>query len=104
MVFDSFEDKHKQYINSHMTRRKGERLRRLKEGHGYAEKLFLQNVWWPIIGHYEYLHPEYEISDFKDGSRYLDFAYIRPPFRLTWKLTAINRMSKMLTVGDLQIT
>ncbi|MEH7083861.1 DNA-binding response regulator [Neobacillus drentensis] len=27
-------------------------------------------------------HPEYEVDDFKDGKRYLDFAYIRPAIRI----------------------
>jgi hypothetical protein len=66
----------------HMASRKGERLRRLQEGHGHAEKLFLQQVWWPAFGHFNQLHPEYEVYDFKDGSRFLDFAFIRPMFHL----------------------
>lgn len=60
----------------------GERRRRLKEGHGYAEKLFLEQVWWPAVGHFEHLHAEYEVYDFKDGTRYLDFAYIRLPIQI----------------------
>jgi very-short-patch-repair endonuclease len=65
---------------------KGERLRRLEEGLGHAEKLFLQNVWWPAIGHFRYLEPEYEVRDFKDGSRFVDFAYLRPPFRACFEI------------------
>lgn len=47
------------------------------EGHAYAEKLLLEQIWWPAVGHFEYLHPEYEVFDFRDGVRYLDFAYLR---------------------------
>ncbi|TNJ67318.1 DNA-binding response regulator [Paenibacillus hemerocallicola] len=65
------------WTREHAGNRKGERLRRLKEGHGHAEKLFAESVWWPAFTSYDRLHPEYEVSDFKDGSRYLDFAYIR---------------------------
>lgn len=75
-----FDDAYKEYMDWHQQKRKGERLRRLQEGHGHAEKLFLENVWWPAFGQFNYLHPEYEVSDFKDGSRYLDFAYIRRSF------------------------
>jgi len=39
-------------------------------------------VWWPLFFHFKYLHPEYEVDDFKDGKRYLDFAYIRPGIRI----------------------
>ncbi|MNW56583.1 hypothetical protein D3C74_343100 [compost metagenome] len=54
----------------------------MQDGHGHAEKLFLENVWWPALGHFENLHPEYEVTDFKDGFRYLDFAYIRQGIQL----------------------
>lgn len=37
----------------------------------------LRHVWWPAFGHLDYLHPEYEATDFGGGSRYIDFAYIR---------------------------
>ncbi|MFD0692913.1 endonuclease domain-containing protein [Paenibacillus sp. GCM10027628] len=61
---------------------KGERLRRLKEGHGHAEKLFLQQVWWKAFDDFQDLHPEYEVRDFRDGYRYIDFAFIRHSLRL----------------------
>jgi hypothetical protein len=28
------------------------------------------------------LHPEFEVRDFEDGTRYIDFAYLRPPHRI----------------------
>lgn len=77
-----FETEYQTFLNSHAERRSGERLRRLNEGHGYLEKMFLQNIWWPAIGHLRYLHPEYEVTDFLDGTRFLDFAYLRPPYRI----------------------
>ncbi|MGG1552092.1 DUF559 domain-containing protein [Paenibacillus ferrarius] len=52
------------------------------EGHGHAEKLFLEQVWWPAIGRFDDLQAEYEVSDFKDGVRYLDFAYVRGNYRV----------------------
>jgi len=39
-------------------------------------KLILQNIWWPAIGNFDHLHPEYEVSDFRDGTRFLDFAWL----------------------------
>lgn len=62
-----------------MARRTGERKGRLLRGHRYAEKLLLQNVWWPLFGTFEHLHPEYEIYDWNRKSQYLDFAFL-PPF------------------------
>ncbi|MFI8576965.1 DNA-binding response regulator [Rossellomorea aquimaris] len=81
-----FEEEYQAFINAHFQERKGERLRRLQEGHSQAEMLFLKQVWWPSFYHFRYLHPEFEINDFKDGKRYLDFAYIRPAIRICFEV------------------
>lgn len=73
-----FEREYQSFLEGHVRKREGERLRRLQEGHGKAEKEFLKNVWWPLFHHFHHLHPEYEVNDFKDGKRYLDFAFIQP--------------------------
>ncbi|WP_308861957.1 hypothetical protein [Paenibacillus radicis (ex Xue et al. 2023)] len=57
------------FIRKQAEGRSGEYLRRLQEGHGHAERSFLEHVWWPAIGNFDYLHPEYEVHDFKDGTR-----------------------------------
>jgi very-short-patch-repair endonuclease len=77
-----FEEEYQAFMNAHLQARTGERLRRLQEGHKHAEMLFLKQVWWPLFHHFRYLNPEYEVNDFKDGKRYLDFAYIRPAIRI----------------------
>jgi very-short-patch-repair endonuclease len=77
-----FEEEYQAFISDHLQARTDERLRRLKEGHNHAEMLFLKQVWWPLFYHFRYLNPEYEVEDFKDGKRYLDFAYIRPDIRI----------------------
>ena len=81
-----FEEEYLAFMNAHSQERKGERLRRLQEGHNQAEKMFLKKVWWPSFYHFRYLHPEFEIDDFKDGKRYLDFAYIRPAIRICFEV------------------
>lgn len=63
------------FLANHLANREGERYRRLQEGHGHAEQLFLQQVWWPAFGGFTDLHPEYEVKDFRDGTRFLDFAF-----------------------------
>ncbi|MFC5446746.1 DNA-binding response regulator [Paenibacillus aestuarii] len=77
-----FEQFHRAWVSTHLSKRRGESKRRLEKGHAYAEKQFLRCVWWPAFGQFDYLHPEYEVHDFFDGSRYLDFAYIRSGVRL----------------------
>lgn len=73
-----FEKAHKEFLEHHLTHRAGERKGRLLRGHGYAEKLLLQNVWWPLFGTLESLHPEYEIYDWNRKSQFLDFAFLLP--------------------------
>ncbi|MCR6097830.1 DNA-binding response regulator [Salipaludibacillus agaradhaerens] len=77
-----FSEDYQTFMHTHLQARTGERLRRLQEGHKHAEKLFLKQVWWPLFHQFSYLHPEYEVNDFKDGQRFLDFAYIRPGIRI----------------------
>jgi hypothetical protein len=81
-----FEEEYQNFMNTHLLAKSGEQLRRLQEGHNHAEMLFLKQVWWPIFYHFKYLHPEYEVDDYKDGKRYLDFAYIRPAIRLCFEV------------------
>lgn len=85
-----FEKEYAQWMDKHLSLRSGERLRRLKEGHGYGEKLFLTNAWYPAVGNFDDLHPEYEVYDYRDGSRFLDHALIRFPHRLDWESDAFG--------------
>lgn len=72
----SFEQAHKEWIEGHLKRRSGERKGRLERGHQHGEKLFTQQIWWPIQGHFEHLHPEYEVLDWRGRPFYLDFAWL----------------------------
>jgi len=55
----TFADAYQAFLEYHLARRSGERLRRLREGHGHAEKAFLELVWWPAFRTFRGLHPEY---------------------------------------------
>jgi hypothetical protein len=77
-----FEKQYQNFITMHKGERSGENLRRLVEGHDHAERMFLEKVWFPAVGCFDFLVPEYEVHDFKDGVRYLDFAYLRPPHKI----------------------
>lgn len=79
---DRFEQEHRKWLDYHLKQRKGERKRRLEAGHAHGEKEMLRKVWLPAFGHFQYLHPEYEVRDFLEGRRFIDFAYIRPPVRI----------------------
>ncbi|WP_338143353.1 hypothetical protein [Paenibacillus whitsoniae] len=71
-----FEDTYQQFMEEHIARRKGERRSRLERGPFHAEKLFLQQVWFPLMGNLQHLHPEYEVMDWRGRSYFGDFAYL----------------------------
>ncbi|AZN43762.1 DNA-binding response regulator [Paenibacillus albus] len=75
----------------------GERKHRLEEGHGHAEKLFLEKVWYPAFRNFDDLQGEYEVADFKDGSRFLDFAFIQYPIKLAIEIDGYGAHSSKVT-------
>jgi very-short-patch-repair endonuclease len=89
-----FEEVYALFMINQLKTRKGEAKRRLKEGHGHAEKLFLELVWWPIFRHFDYLFPEFEVRDFQDGYRYLDFAFIYLSFRVCFEIDGFGPHSR----------
>ncbi|MCC3374128.1 hypothetical protein [Cohnella sp. REN36] len=77
-----FEEAHALFLRSHLSKRKGERRGRLERGHQHGERLFLQQVWWPAYGHFDDLHPEYEILDWRGKPYFADFAWIKDEIRI----------------------
>lgn len=77
-----FEIAYTDWLAIHRADRAGEALRRLTSGHGFGEKLFLTNIWWPVVGSFDHLNPEYLIIDDGDKERFIDLAYIRAPYRI----------------------
>ncbi|RTE03060.1 transcriptional regulator [Paenibacillus whitsoniae] len=72
-----FEQAFEAYMNEHIqAETNGRRKERLERGLGHAEMVFLKTVWYPIVGHFQDLHPEWEVRDFANGYRYIDFAYM----------------------------
>jgi very-short-patch-repair endonuclease len=89
-----FDEQHEQWLAGQRKTRKGEALRRLNEGHGRSEKLFAQEVWWPAIGNFDFLHAEYEVTNFRDGNYYLDHAYVRPTHLIDWEIDDFSSHAK----------
>ncbi|AWP26397.1 MULTISPECIES: transcriptional regulator [Paenibacillus] len=52
------------------------RLEILHKGLGHGTIEFLRSIWFPAIGNFNDLHPEWEVRDFSNGYRYLDLAYM----------------------------
>ncbi|RKP55046.1 DUF559 domain-containing protein [Cohnella endophytica] len=77
-----FEQAHDVFIQNHLKKRTGERKGRLDRGHREAEKLFCQNVWWPLLGNFDGLHPEFEVLDWRGLSYFCDFAWLKCTVKL----------------------
>ena len=76
MSGNSFDEKHALWLNTHLDRRTGERRGRLERGHSHAEKLFVSKIWWKMFGHFEHLHPEYELFDYRGRPYFVDFVWL----------------------------
>lgn len=71
-----FELAYEKWLSKHLKESDGERKRKLLNGVGHAQKQFLLRVWWPLFTILMGLLPEFEVRDFKDGFRYIDFVWI----------------------------
>lgn len=61
----------------HLKVEKNQRRRELlQKGLSYGTVTFLRSVWFPAIGNFDYLLPEYEVRDLNNRYRYLDLAYL----------------------------
>ncbi|WP_224753578.1 hypothetical protein [Paenibacillus terricola] len=59
-----------------MSKRHGERKDTLKRGHGFGNRMFAEQIWWELIGHFDGLYPEYEVKDWRGRSYFVDFMWI----------------------------
>lgn len=82
----SYEVVHEQWIGDHRKRRAGERLDALRRGHGYGNQLFAERIWWPLVGDFRNLHPEYEVKDWRGRSYFVDFMWIVGAHRIVFEI------------------
>lgn len=81
-----FHIEHDNWTSNHLRRRRGERLDALKRGHGYGNRLFVEQIWWPLVGHFHGLHPEYEVKDWRGRSYFVDFMWIAGAVRIIFEI------------------
>lgn len=48
----------------------------LQKGLGHGTVEFLKEIWYPAIGNFNDLYPEWEVRDMNNRYRYLDLAYL----------------------------
>lgn len=70
-----FQEAYSLWLKRHTDRRKGERRNRLERGHGHGERMFLEQVWWPMMGSLQDLHPEYEVADWRGRPYFVDLVW-----------------------------
>lgn len=72
-----FDQQYALWIHTNILNEKNpRRLEILHKGLGHGTVEFLRTVWFPAIGNFNDLHPEWEVRDFSNGYRYLDLAYM----------------------------
>lgn len=72
-----FDQQYELWIHTNILNEKNSRrLEILHKGLGHGTVEFLRSVWFPAIGNFNDLHPEWEVRDFSNGYRYLDLAYM----------------------------
>ncbi|WP_248929171.1 hypothetical protein [Paenibacillus hamazuiensis] len=81
-----FQTEHDKWISDHLKRRRAERLDALKRGHGYGNRLFVEQIWWPLVGHFHGMHPEYEVKDWRGRSYFVDFMWIAGAVRIVFEI------------------
>lgn len=72
-----FQQKYDQWLQINIEKESNPRRKELLSkglGHGTVE--FLRSVWFPAVGNFDHLLPEWEVRDFGNGYLYLDLAYM----------------------------
>lgn len=69
-----------------MSKRHGERKDALKRGHGFGNRLFAEQIWWNLMGHFIGLHPEYEVKDWRGRPYFVDFMWIVGSLRFIFEI------------------
>ncbi|MGI2295349.1 transcriptional regulator [Paenibacillus sp. GXUN7292] len=48
----------------------------LQKGLSHGTVEMLRSIWYPTVGNFDYLYPEWEVRDFNNEYRYLDLAFL----------------------------
>lgn len=75
---------------------------RLAGGLTYASLYFLRFVWWPAFRSFKGLIPEYEIVDYRDGYRYIDFIYLTNGLRIAIELDGRGPHRLQISAADFE--
>lgn len=62
--------------SEYSSRKNHRRVELLEKGLGHGTVEYLRLVWFPSVGNFDHLYPEWEVRDFNNGYRYIDLAYL----------------------------
>lgn len=72
-----FQETYESWISKQIIEEKNPRRRELlQKGLSHGTVTFLRSIWFPAIGNFDDLFPEYEVRDLNNKYRYLDLAYM----------------------------
>lgn len=72
-----FKKEYESWMQKQIELEKNHRRRELLQkglSHGTVE--MLRSIWYPVVGNFDHLYPEWEVRDFNNGFRYLDLAFL----------------------------
>lgn len=81
-----FQIEYNNWIQDHLRRRKGERHDALKRSNSFGNRLFAEKIWWPLVGNFNNLHPEYEVKDWRGRPYYADFLWKKQAVRIVFEV------------------
>jgi hypothetical protein len=89
-----FFELHEKWLQTHRSKRKGERLGRLNRGYSHGEDRMVQHILYPIFGSLDELHPEYEVAELNGKTIYVDVAFIRGNLKVAFELDGFASHAK----------
>ncbi|MCC3374370.1 transcriptional regulator [Cohnella sp. REN36] len=72
-----FARNYEEWLQRNIEEEKNPRRRELLDrGLGHSSVEFLRSCWYPTVGNFDHLYPEWEVRDIYNSIRYLDLAYM----------------------------
>lgn len=72
-----FKKEYEMWMHNQIEQETNHRRRELLQkglSHGTVE--LLRSIWYPVVGNFDHLYPEWEVRDLNSGYRYLDLAFL----------------------------
>jgi hypothetical protein len=72
-----FKREYEMWMQEQIAQEKNHRRREmLQKGLSHGTMELLRSIWYPVIGNFDHLYPEWQVRDFNSGYRYLDLAFL----------------------------